>query len=182
MTSRKRKLTDDEIEAQVIADLDDPDAWGEPIYVPPSRSPRPAWVAAGRHLELSARFHVLSVLHRLGAEASLTNTHPNNVDITIVHASGRVLTVDVQTLIGTTKWFVRPLSARKHHYVAFVLFAHKAADNPALAPEVLVFPSARLKAALASDANRKLQTIDIQALAREVAIADPWQQLIAAAA
>lgn len=40
MTSRKRKLTDDEVEAQVIADLDDPSAWDEPIYVPPSKSPR----------------------------------------------------------------------------------------------------------------------------------------------
>lgn len=101
MTSRKRKLTDDEIEAQVIADLDDPSAWGDPIYVPPSKSPRPAWVVMGRHLELSARFHVLSVLHRLGAEASLTNAHPANVDITIVQAPGRALTIDVKTLVGT---------------------------------------------------------------------------------
>jgi hypothetical protein len=35
MTSRIPKLTDDEIEAEVLADLDDPSAWEEPIYVPP---------------------------------------------------------------------------------------------------------------------------------------------------
>jgi hypothetical protein len=38
MTSRKRKLLDDQIEAEVIADLDDPSAWEEPIFVPPSKS------------------------------------------------------------------------------------------------------------------------------------------------
>lgn len=39
MSRRKPKLTDDEIEAQVLADLDDPSAWDDPIYVPPSKSP-----------------------------------------------------------------------------------------------------------------------------------------------
>jgi hypothetical protein len=179
MTTRKRKFTDDEIEAQMIADLDDPSAWDEPIYVPPSKSPRPAWVVLGRHLELSARFHVLSVLHRLGAEASLTNAHPDNVDITVVQAPGRALTIDLKTLVGTTKWVVAPFSARPHHYVAFVLFSRKAAENPALVPEVVVFPSARLRTLLQSTQAR---SVNIQALARELGIDNPWQQLIVEAA
>src|SRR6266567_8158580 len=131
MSSRKRKVTDDEIEAEVLADLGDPSAWDEPIYVAPSTSPRPEWVVLGRHLELSARFYVLSVLHRLGAEAGLTNAHPNSVDITLVQAPGRALTIDVKTLIGTAKWLVEPFTARKHHYIAFVLFARDVAANPA---------------------------------------------------
>jgi hypothetical protein len=179
MATRKRKFTDDEIEAQMIADLDDPSAWDEPIYVPPSKSPRPAWVVLGRHLELSARFHVLSVLHRLGAEASLTNAHPDNVDITVVQAPGRALTIDVKTLVGTSKWFVTPFSARPHHYVAFVLFSRKAAENPTLVPEVAVFPSARLKALLQSTTER---SVNIQSLARDLGIANPWQQLVVKAA
>jgi hypothetical protein len=56
VTSRKRKLLDDQIEAEIIADLDDPTAWEEPIFVPPSKSPLPERVTAGRHIELSARF------------------------------------------------------------------------------------------------------------------------------
>ena len=179
MTSRKRKLTDDEIEAEVIADLDDPSAWGDPIYVPPSKAPRPAWVVMGRHLELSARFHVLSVLHRLGVEASLTNAHPDNVDITIVQAPGRALTIDVKTLVGTAKWLVQPFSARRHHYIAFVLFPRKAAESHAITPEVLIFPSVRLKVLLEDD---KSQPVNIQALARELGINNPWLQLIAQAA
>src|SRR5207248_1336655 len=145
MTSRKRKLLDDQIEAEVLADLNDPSAWGEPIYVPPSKSPRPDWLVVGRHLELSARFHVLSVLHRLGVDANLTNSYRENVDITIVQAPGRALTIDVQTLVGTSKWSIRPFSARKHHYIAFILFSRKATDNPVAIPEVMIFPSTRLK-------------------------------------
>lgn len=179
MNSRKRKLTDDQIESEVLSDLADPSAWDEPIYVPPSSSPRPAWVVLGRHLELSARFHVLSVLHRLGAEASLTNAHPDNVDITVVQAPGRALTVDVKTLVGTTKWFVQPFIARKNHYVAFVLFRKDAATNPTDSPEVLVFPSSRLRELLG---QQKSGTVSIQSLARELGISNPWLQLLAEAA
>jgi hypothetical protein len=179
MSSRKRKSTDDEIEAEVLADLVDPSAWEDPIYVPPSRSPRPAWVALGRHLELSARFHVLSVLHRLGAEATLTNAHPDNVDVTVVLAPGRALTIDVKTLVGTNKWFVQPFTARKHHYLAFVLFSKDTKADLGVAPEVLVFPSARLKDLLG---QRKAGDVNIQSLARELGISNPWQQLIAEAA
>jgi len=179
MSSRKRKLTDDEIESQVLADLADPSAWDEAIYVPPSKSPRPAWVVLGRHLELSARFHVLSVLHRLGAEANLTNAHPDNIDVTVVQAPGRVLTLDVKTLIGTTKWFIQPFTARKNHYIAFVLFSSDAASNPSGAPDVLVFPSARLKDLLG---QQKSGTVNIQSLARELGLPNPWLQLLNEAA
>jgi hypothetical protein len=179
MSSRKRKVTDDEIEAEVLADLADPSAWDEPIYVPPLPSSRPAWVVLGRHLELSARFHVLSILHRLGAEASLTNAHPDNIDVTVVQAPGRALTLDVKTLVGTTKWLVQPFTARKNHYVAFVMFSKDAAAHPAIAPEVLVFPSTRLKELLGQQTSG---TVSIQALARELGISNPWHQLLAEAA
>jgi hypothetical protein len=179
MTSRKRKLSDDEIEAEILADLNDPSAWDAPIYVPPSRSPRPEWVTLGRHLELSARFHVLSVLHRLGAEASLTNAQPDHIDITVVQAPGRALTIDVKTLIGTTKWLIQPFTARKNHYVAFVLFSRRAAERPSLAPDVYVFPSTKLKELLG---DQKTSPVNVQALARELGVDNPWQQLVADAA
>jgi hypothetical protein len=45
MTKKKtRKLTDDEMDALVIVDADDESAWGDPIPVGPSKSPRPAWI------------------------------------------------------------------------------------------------------------------------------------------
>ncbi len=179
MSSRKRKLTDDQIEAEVLADLADPSAWDEAIFVPPSTSPRPAWVALGRHLELSARFFVLSVLHRLGAEASLTNPTPDSIDITVVQAPGRALTIDVQTLVGTTNWFIRPFTPRKNHYVAFVLFPKDAASNLSDAPEVVIFPSMRLRNLLG---QQKSGGVSIHSLARQLDISDPWSQLLAEAA
>jgi len=178
MKARKRKLTDDEIEAEVLSQLHDPRAWDQPIYVPPSNSPRPTWVTLGRHLELSARFHVLSVLHRLGAEANLTLAHPDNVDITVVHTSGRAITIDVKALIGTSKWFLEPFSARTHHYLAFVLFPRNAAD-PAASPEVVVLPSERLQAFLK---RHKANPINIQSLPKELKIESPWRQLLPEAA
>lgn len=179
MTSRKRKALDDQIESEVLADLNDPTAWDEPSYVPPSKSSRPAWLVVGRHLELSARFHVLSVLHRLGVEASLTNSRTDNVDITVLQAPGRALTIDVQTLIGTSKWFVRPISARKHHYIVFVLFSGTAAHDPSAIPDVIVFPSSRLKTLIQ---QHKSNPVNIQVLARELGATKPWQQLISKAA
>jgi uncharacterized DUF497 family protein len=179
MTSRKRKLLDDQIEAEVLADLHDPSAWKEPIFVPPSKSPLPEWVTLGRHLELSARFHVLSVLHRLGAEASMTNAYRDNVDITVVHAPGRALTIDVKTLNGTNKWRVQPFSSRKHHYVAFVVYVRKAMNDQSAAPDVLIFPSGQLKASID---RHETPVVNIPSLARELGISDSWQQLIVEAA
>jgi len=178
MTMRKRKLTDDEIEAEILADIGDPSAWEQAIYVPPSKSPRPAWVTLGRHLELSARFHVLSVLHRFGAEATLTNAQPGNVDITVVQAPGRAITIDVKTLAGTSMWLVQPFIARKHHYVAFVLYSRKDLDNPVATPAVAVFPSVRLKELI----RPKMGKVNIHAMARQLGVDDYWQQLVAHAA
>jgi hypothetical protein len=179
MTSRKQKLLDDQIEAEVIADLDDASAWEEPIYVPPSTSPLPEWVTAGRHLELSARFHVLSILHRLGAEASLTNTYRENVDITVVQAPGRALTIEVKTIVGSSKWRVQPFSSRKHHYVAFVVYARKAMNDPSATPDVLIFASGQLKAFVEKQTSAM---VNVQTLARQLGISNSWQQLIAEAA
>jgi hypothetical protein len=90
--------------------------------VSPSKSPPPAWIAQAKHLELAAKFFVLSVLHRMGVEATVTFSQSDNVDITVVHQSGRVLTVDVKTLSGSNEWIVAPFRAIDHHYVVFVWY------------------------------------------------------------
>jgi hypothetical protein len=118
-------------------------------------------------------------LHRLGAEASLTNAYRDNVDITVVQAPGRAVTIDVKTLIGTTKWRVQPFSGRKHHYVAFVCYARKTMNDPSAAPNVLIFPSTVLKAFVDRQAS---PTLNVQGLAAELGIDDSWQQLLVKAA
>ena len=170
-------MTDDEIEADVLAKRDDPAAWEQPVYVPPLRVPRPAWVALGRHLEVAAKFQVLSVLHRLGIEANLTLAQTNNVDITGILASGEAITIDVKTLAGTNKWNVERFTGRKHHYVAFV--AYPSLDDPMTPPLVQVVPSDVLEAFLR---DRMPTTLSIDLLAKQLHIKEPWKHLASGAA
>lgn len=176
-TVRKRKLTDDEIDALVIAEADDPTAWGEPIYVPPSKSPRPAWIGQAKHLDLAAKFFVLSILHRMGLEATLTFSQEDNVDITIVQESGRALTVDVKTLTGAKEWRVVPFRARDHHYLVFVWYP--ATTDPRTQPNVYIVASERLHKLLD---RKKKQSVSLDMLASEMSAQDAWHELAVAPA
>lgn len=45
MKDRKpQTISEEEIDRLVISQADDPEAWEEPVYVPPAKSPRPAWM------------------------------------------------------------------------------------------------------------------------------------------
>src|ERR1051325_903431 len=167
----KRKLTEAEIDALVIADANDPSAWGEPIVVPPSRSPRPAWMAQAKHLDLAAKFYVLSMLHRLGLDATFTFSQNDNVDITIVQESGRALTVDVKTLSGSKEWHIGPFRARDHHYVVFVWYP--TTTDPRVLPTAYVVASERLRKLLN---RKKVQSLPLDVLATELSAQDAWQE------
>src|SRR5215207_2764828 len=140
-----KKASEKQIKAKLIEDASNPEAWSRPITVPPSRAPRPTWYGRAGHLELAAKFYVLSVLHRLGAEASLTSTRSDNVDITVVKQPGEAFTIQVKTLMGTSQWPVEKFSARKHHYVAFIRY-DPGSHDPRVAPDVYIWASERLKA------------------------------------
>jgi hypothetical protein len=166
------------IDRAVISDADNPAAWDEPVYVPPSESPRPAWLQTGKHLELSAKFFVLSVLHRLGADANLTLAQPDNVDITVVRASGQALTIDVKTLTGTTSWRVDQFRARRHHFVVFVCFLD-AVQDPEQQPRVVVIPSQQLERFVS---KRKTTSVSIDDLSAHLRVPNPWSQLLSESA
>jgi hypothetical protein len=176
-TPKKQELTDDEIDALVIAEADDPSAWGDPIVVPPSKSPRPAWMAQAKHLDLAAKFFVLSVLHRLGLEATLTFSQNDNVDITIVQESGRALTIDVKTLSGSKEWHIGPFRARDHHYVVFVWYP--TTTDPRVLPTAYVVASERLRKLLD---RKKVPSLSLDILATELSAQDAWQELAVAPA
>jgi len=74
---------------------------------------------------------------------------------------------------------MRPFSARKHHYIAFVIFSAKKSDDPSAIPGVIVFQSTRLKTLLDQG---KSNPVNVQTLARELGATTPWQQLITEAA
>ena len=167
-------LTDDQIEAEVLATRNDPSAWELLPPVPPSSSPRPAWMLRRKHLELAARFHVLSVLHRFGLEANLSLAQPDSVDITVLGRSGQTVTIDVKTVDGTREWLVDPFSPRKRHYVVIVAFSPEGA-NEILAPCAYIVGSEELRKFVT---RRHLTVISLDALSQEFAALDAWQLIL----
>jgi hypothetical protein len=91
---------------------------------------------------LAAEFYVLSMLHRRGAEASLTLGNKKAVDIAIVRGAGRTVTVDVK---GVAKRWDGPadnvhLPTHNRHFLAIVSFEGKIRE-PASPPSVWVIPA-----------------------------------------
>ena len=93
---------------------------------------------------LAAEFYVLSVLHRLGAEANLTLGNKKAVDIVVVRGAGDTVTIDVKGLAGKTSFPVDNVKKGKdNHFIVLVCFIGKIAD-PLVLPEVYVMPSVAL--------------------------------------
>jgi hypothetical protein len=143
-----KKKAEKELTDQLIEDASNPNAWDEPITVPASRRPRPESYGRAAHLELAAKFYVLSVLHRLGAEANLTFAQPDNVDITVVKRSGEACTIDVKTLTGSAHWPVEQFRARKQHFLVFIFFKREW-RNPQVVPDIYIWPSEGLQKIMA---------------------------------
>jgi hypothetical protein len=170
-----KKASEKEIKDKLIQDAKDPDAWGKPITVSASRTPRPEWYGRAGHLQLAAKFYVLSVLHFLGADANLTSPQSDNVDITVVKQPGEAFTIQVKTLMGTSQWPVEKFSARKHHFVAFIRYEREAHD-PQVAPDVYIWASERLKAFIARD---RTKTVSLEDLASKLDPKSAWKQFVA---
>jgi len=94
---------------------------------------------------LAAEFFVLSTLHRLGAEASLTLGNKKAVDIAVVRAAGRTVTIDVKGVAKRWDWpadNVRLLE-QSRHFLVLVSFEGKIRE-PAQPPSAWVIPARRL--------------------------------------
>ncbi len=178
MKNRKLKQSDDEIEAEVLRTRDDPSAWEVLPPVPPSNAPLPDWAVQAKHLQLAAKFHVLSVLHLFGAEANLALSQTDNVDIIVVNRAGAMLTIDVKTLARSREWIVDPFVSRKHHFVVFVDLT-EIEQNPTRTPLVYVVSSERLRDHVT---HQHLKRVSIDRLNEALGIQDAWQPLLAEAA
>lgn len=100
---------------------------------------------SGYDTNLAAEFYTLSMLHRLGFNATLTLGNKKAVDIVVVPRKRQPVTIDVKGLAGTTGWPVDNLPAgRRQHLVVFVCFLNRIGD-PQTVPEVYVVPSSRVR-------------------------------------
>ena len=175
MTDRDQHLTDEQMNELVVSDVNDPSAWGDPIVVGPSKGPRR--IRHAKHLELASKFYVLSVLHRLGADATLTFSQTDNVDITVVLESGNALTVDVKTLTGPTVWPVVDFRARTGHFLTFVWYPPGTDANTP--PVVYIVASERLRRFLG---EHREDSLSLELLNKEVHAREAWEQIASTAA
>src|SRR6185436_1031615 len=166
----QQHLSDEQMDELTIADVNDPSAWGDPIVVGPSKGPRR--IRRAKHLELASKFYVLSVLHRLGADATLTFSQSDNVDITVVLESGSAITVDVKTLTGPMVWPVAEFRARSGHFLTFVCYPNT--SHPNTPPSVFIVASEELRRFLA---DHHEDSVSLDRLDEEVHAREAWERL-----
>ncbi len=94
---------------------------------------------------LAAEFYVLSMLHRLGADAALTLGNKKAVDIIVANENRTITTVEVKGLAKAYDWPADNIHSFKdaNHFYALVSFEGKIAD-PLFAPSVWIIPSEKL--------------------------------------
>jgi hypothetical protein len=94
---------------------------------------------------LAAEFYVLSMLHRLGADAALTLGNKKAVDIMVISENKAIITIDVKGLAGAYDWpadNIHKFVDAQHFYV-LVSFEGKITD-PLLPPSAWIIPANEL--------------------------------------
>lgn len=91
----------------------------------PKRKPRATVEPQrGYNTNLASEFFVLSMLYRLGLDASLTLGNKKSVDISVVLGPGRAVTIDVKAVKGKMDWLMGnvPDTAKANHFVVLVSY------------------------------------------------------------
>ena len=127
---------------------------------------------------LASEFYALSMLHRLGCDASLTLGNKKSVDIVVVRESGDVVTIDVKGLAGTTSWPVdNAKKVAKDHFLVFVSFLGKIGDHN-VPPEIYVVPSKRLEPLVYHSPNKKRHVLQLSRMRKDgTQFRDAWDYL-----
>jgi hypothetical protein len=101
---------------------------------------------SGYNTNLAAEFHVLSVLHRLGATANFTLGNKKGVDIVVAREAGDAVTVEVKGVAGRYDWRVQNIKSAPsgRHFVVLVSFEGQI-TKPRFAPPCWVIPLPDLK-------------------------------------
>mgnify|MGYP003974285899 CR=1 FL=1 len=116
---------------------------------------------------LASEFYVLSILHRLGADANLTLGNKKSVDIAVVKDAGNSVTVDVKGLAGKTSWPVDNVKeAIRNHYLVFVSYLGKISE-PEVLPEVYVIPSGQVAKFTYHSPNGKRKVVPLGTLRKD---------------
>lgn len=90
---------------------------------------------------LASEFHILSLLHRLGIDATLTLGNKKSVDIVVVRKAGDAVTIDVKGVTGKYDWPADNIATTvsNQHFIAFVSY-EGAFRDPTVMPSVWIVP------------------------------------------
>ena len=133
---------------------------------------------SGYNTNLAAEFHVLSVLHRLGLNASLTLGNRKSVDI-VVECRGKLLTVDVKGMASRTNWPLDNFRPDRglNHFIALVTFNNKIGD-PSVAPTVFLVPATKIANFFYHNPKGNRQTVRYSTMRDEGhQFLEAWKQL-----
>jgi hypothetical protein len=116
---------------------------------------------------LASEFYVLSMLHRLGVNCLLTLGNKKAVDILVESKRGKVFTIDVKGLEGTT---IFPLdnfvTKNRSHFLVLVSFLNKI-NNPETLPEIYIIPANKAEGFMYRNPKGTRQGIQLSILRRE---------------
>jgi hypothetical protein len=108
----------------------------------------------GYDTNLASEFYVLSALHRLGLDATLTLGNKKGVDLVVACGPGRAYTVEVKAVKGKHDWLVGSLGGapRAHHFVVLVCY-EDVFEDPDRSPAVWIYPHSTLAPMIRSSKN-----------------------------
>lgn len=95
---------------------------------------------------LASEFYILSCLHRLGIDASLTLGNKKAVDIIVVRGNGDLVTIDVKGLAGKHEWPIDNISSSNpnKHFIVLVSFEGNISDPEMPSPRTWIIPFTEL--------------------------------------
>lgn len=106
---------------------------------------------------LASEFHVLSTLHRLGADAALTLGNKKAVDIFVIQNDGNAVTIDVKGVAGPYDWPADNIKLQKQKNHFFILVSYNGKINdPELSPSIWIIPASKLKPYIKTYKTRKV--------------------------
>ena len=100
----------------------------------------------GYDSNLASEFHVLSCLHRLGQDATISLGNKKKVDLQLVRPSGIVVTIDVKASATKADWIAgkKVQGDTSRHFVVLVAY-DGAIGNVKQMPRVWVIPYGELE-------------------------------------
>ena len=95
----------------------------------------------GYDTNLASEFYVMSVLHRLGCDATITLGNKKAVGILVARGVGEAVTIDVKAVAGKTDWLAGSGadSAKQNHFVVMVSYEGRFKE-PAELPRCWIVP------------------------------------------